>query len=258
MANLGKSPFDDASGLSADLNSRGSGKINEHLTGNLVVDGTITSSGGGEVIPNAAFFETENFAGTGVLPIIGTDVSDNTVVNAATGKLIELAFNKVNKGNISATALTYPAFNLSDGSDKNYNVEVYAAGTAYSLTNTAAALDFGTTDPSLVLNKAGTYLIFGRVNLKYNAATFAAVRTATLKLRRTNNTAADLTNGTMTAATQIITTLTYTMGVFSLPPVIYTTAVLTDAITIFGNLDVVPTAGSLDAVEASIVAVRLF
>jgi hypothetical protein len=133
---------------------------------------------------------------------------------------------------------------------------VHAAGTAYSLTATPAKLDFGTTDPSFTLVNAGTYLLQARVRLDYNAATFAAVRTATLKLRRTNNTAADLTNGSVAAATQIVTTLSGTFIVRSWP-VIYSTANNDDTIEIFGSLDVVPSAGSLDAVEASIIVTKL-
>lgn len=155
-------------------------------------------------------------------------------------------------------SVTADEFLLTDGSDKNYSLATYAAGTAYALTATPAALDFGTTDPVVTLAKAGTYLLLARVNLKYNAATFAASRTVTLKLRRTNNTAADLTNGTLTSLTDIITTKTYTFGVFDLPRIIYTTTNTNDAITIFGDVSVIPTAGSLDAVAAEIVAVRLY
>lgn len=138
------------------------------------------------------------------------------------------------------------------------SLTVYAAGTAYSLTNTAAALDFGTTDPALVITSAGTWLLLARVRVDYTAATFAAVRTGTLKLRRTNNTAADLGNGSASFLTDIITTLTYTLDVLSLPPVIYVTTNANDAITIFGDISVVPTAGSLDCVQAEIVAIKLF
>lgn len=134
----------------------------------------------------------------------------------------------------------------------------YAAGTAYSLTNTAAALDFGTTDPSITITTAGTYLIVGRVRLDFNGATFAAVRTVTLKFRRTNNTAADLTGGTTAFKTPIVTTLSSTMDIVPLPPVIYTTANTNDAVTIFGDVSVVPSAGTLDAVEAEVVAVRIY
>lgn len=136
--------------------------------------------------------------------------------------------------------------------------QVYASGTAYTLTNTSTALDFGTTDPSVTLTQPGTYLIFSRANLKYTGATFAASRTVTLKLSRTNNTAADVTNATATFLTDIITTLTYTAGIVQLPPVLYTTSNDSDVITIKGDVSVVPTAGSLDVTAAEIIAVRLF
>lgn len=141
---------------------------------------------------------------------------------------------------------------------KKTPLTVYAAGTAYSLTATSAALVFGTTSPAKVIDAPGVYLLLARVRVDYNGATFAAVRTGTLKLRRTNNTAADLTNGSTSFKTDIITTLTYTLADIFLPPVIYTTTASDDAITIFGDISVVPTAGSLDCVEAEIVAVRLF
>lgn len=136
-------------------------------------------------------------------------------------------------------------------------LSVYAAGTVYSLTNAQAAVVFGTTSPSLTINAAGSYLILGQCELNYNAATFAAVRNATVKLRRTNNTAADLTNATVTAKTQIITTLTFTLDTLILPAVIYTTTNTDDIISLFGGLDTAPTAGSLDIVAASIVALKL-
>lgn len=150
------------------------------------------------------------------------------------------------------------AFNLLDGSDKNYTKTIAAAGTAYALTDTAAALDFGTTDPVLVIDKAGTYLISGSVNVKYNGATFAAGRTVTIKIRRTNNTAADLTGGTVVTVTGIVTTVTETFAVIALGPVVYTTTNTNDSLTIFGDVSVVPTAGSLDVIAASLTAVRLY
>lgn len=102
------------------------------------------------------------------------------------------------------------------------------------------------------------YLLLARVRVDYTGATFAAVRTGTLKLRRTNNTAADIANSTVQYLTDIITTLTYTLEVIDLPPIVYTTTNSDDSISIFGDISVVPTAGSLDTVEASIVAVKIF
>jgi len=141
---------------------------------------------------------------------------------------------------------------------KKSPLTVYAAGTAYSLTATPTALNFGTTSPALTIDAAGTYLLMAKVRVDYNAATFAAVRTGTLKFRRTNNTAADLTNGSNGFKTDIITTLTYTLAEITLAPIIYVTTATNDALTIFGDISVIPTAGSLDCVEACIVAVRLF
>lgn len=253
----GRNPFDAADGVVEDLVPKFGG-LNigsaQQPFENLYVNNVI---GALEVLDNNVYLEAANAAGSGILKLIKGDASDNTVINAKTGKVISLAVNEVVKGSISVSAITYPAFNLTDGSDKNYNLAINAVGTAYSLTTTPTALTFGTTSPALTINKAGTYLLLGRVNVKYNGATFAASRVVTLKLRRTNNTAADLTNGTMTAATDIVTTKTFTFGTFELPPIVYTTANLTDAITIFGDVAVAPTAGSLDTVEASIVAIRL-
>lgn len=139
----------------------------------------------------------------------------------------------------------------------NSSQTVYGAGTAYSLTQTPALLNLGTTPVSIVLANPGTYLLMARAVLEYNGATFAASRVVTLKLRRTNNTAADLANSSMAVNTAIVTTITNTFGDFVLPVVIYTTQNSNDIIQIFGDVGTVPTAGSLDAVAGEIVAIRI-
>jgi hypothetical protein len=137
-------------------------------------------------------------------------------------------------------------------------VTAYASGTAYPLTTTPALLDFGTTDPSITLTTAGTWLLTARVRIDYNAATFAANRTVSLKLRRTNNTASDITATPNAFKTEIITTLSHTAMVVEFPAVAYTTSNITDIIQMFGSVDTLPSAGTIDAVEASITAVYLF
>lgn len=139
-----------------------------------------------------------------------------------------------------------------------YNLSSIAAGTAYVVTATTAAVDFGTTDPSITIDQAGTYLILADVQLRYNAATFVANRTVTTRLRRTNNTAAYLGSADNTALTRVITTVTDEMGVFPINPLVYTTANTNDIVTIFIGIDTAPSAGSLDTVEATIIAVRLY
>ncbi len=140
------------------------------------------------------------------------------------------------------------------------NLSAYASGTPYQLTATPALLNFGTTDPTLTITSAGVWLILARARIDYTAATFAAVRTGTLKLRRTNNTAADIAASPAGFLTDIITTLTYTLGVIDLQPIIYTTTNTAppDVLELWGSISVVPSAGSLDASEASLVAIKLF
>lgn len=139
-----------------------------------------------------------------------------------------------------------------------YNVSVYAAGTAYSLTNTAAAIDVGTTDPAIVLDKAGTYLIMGQVNLQYAGAT-VSTETATLKVRRTNNTAADL-SALVVVDLPVATTLTHMYGIVPIPPFVYTTTATDDAVALFGNVSAGLSAGTINvtAIGTSLVAVRLY
>lgn len=134
---------------------------------------------------------------------------------------------------------------------------VYAAGTAYSLTNTAARVTFGTTSPILTLTAAGTYLLMAQFRLDYNAATFVADRIITMKLRRTNNTAADLTAASIQLITAIVTTVTQTFDTGFIPVVVYTTANTNDDIEMWGSINTVPSAGSMDVSAASIVALKI-
>lgn len=213
-------------------------------------------------VQNAGYFEvtakSDNLHWTGTY----LNVPDNTNAgaNCPAGSQVSPAgptfANPVTValGGTNATTASAARANLGVG---GASLTVYAAGTAYQLTSTPAALVFGTTSPSLTINAVGTWLLLGRVRVDYNGATFAAVRTGTLKWRRTNNTAADLTNGSGSFLTDIITTLSYTLEVFNLPPVVYVTTNTNDVITIFGDISVVPSAGSLDCVQAEIIAIKL-
>lgn len=134
--------------------------------------------------------------------------------------------------------------------------------TAQSLTSSSAALNLGTGSAVMkdtLRSGLSTYLIRSQVVLKYNAATFAANRTVTLKLRRINKTATDLANSTITLTTDITTTVTGTFMVVNLPDVIYTAiSGASDIIQIFGGLDTAPTAGSLDVTQGYIMATKIY
>lgn len=136
-------------------------------------------------------------------------------------------------------------------------LSVYAAGAVYTLTATPAAVDFGTTDPIITVNAAGTYSLRARVRVALNAATFAANQTLTVKLRRTNNTATDVANAIATWIVPIISAQSNTLAIIILPEVFYTTALTNDTIQLFADISVVPSAGTISIDAASIVAVRL-
>src|SRR6185369_1987982 len=217
MQQFGRSPFDDPSGLCNHLLPTADAVYDIGAPTNRIRNLYVSGSVIGAVfdLANNQWLQARNAADSAFLKLLKADASNNTVLNALTGKVINLQINEVTKAALSASALTLSsgvALNLSDGSDKNYEKAIAAAGTAYSLTNTPAALDFGTTDPSLVIDKAGTYLLLARYNLKYNGATFAAARAVTMKLRRTNNTPADLTGGSTVLTTDIVTTKTFTFN----------------------------------------------
>lgn len=178
-----------------------------------------------------------------------------------------LIFGVAAIGSISATTkatLNGTSFSLASGVAYHlagvalHNpLTVYAAGAVYTLTAVSAAVDFGTTDPIITVNAAGTYAIRARIRVALNAATFAANQTLTVKLRRTNNTAADVANSSATWVVPIVTAQTNTLAVIILPEVLYTTALTTDTIQLFSDISVVPSAGTISIDAASIVAVRL-
>lgn len=135
----------------------------------------------------------------------------------------------------------------------------YGAGTAFQfpVTNTPAAVVFGTTSPAIVIPEAGVWLIQAQIHLVRTGMTVTN-QTAQVKIRRTNNTANDV--GVVPVIDLPASTLlTDTLGVVALPPVEYTTANNDDALTIFGSVNTALGAGTLDAVAigTSITALRI-
>jgi len=222
--------------------------------GQNVFSGDGTDKGNFEVIskPAATSIELEFLGYSGDSAPASVIASGSMLVPSGTQPAGPIAIADGGTGTTTAT-LARAALGVGGA-----NLSVYAAGTAYQLTATPALLNFGTTDPSLVITSPGVWLLLARARIDYTGATFAAVRTGTLKLRRTNNTAADIGNSSAQFLTEIITTLTYTLDVIDLQPIIYTTTNSDDIIQLWGDISVIPTAGSLDTSEASIVAIKLF
>jgi hypothetical protein len=176
--------------------------------------------------------------------------------NVNAGGTIISGGNMTDGGISSAGAVISTAGGLLSSQANSYSG--YLTGTAYTMTGSSAAITGGTTSPAVTLSTAGTYLIQGGFVLEYVAATYAANQTATIKFRRTNNTATDLTNATTTVELRVLTTLTDNAGSGPIPAVIYT-ATAGDAISVFGTLSATPSAGSVTAnVGTWILATRLY
>ena len=146
---------------------------------------------------------------------------------------------------------------VSDGSARSRFFEEYGAGTNYTLTTSAAAVNMGTTDPSITVTEAGDYRVSGWVNLLVNNAQPGAGITVTLTLRRTNNTAADLGDGSVVlSALEIGSAYTNSVPVYWEASE-YTTANTDDALTIFASISGSLTSGTIEVDDCFIKAQRI-
>lgn len=132
----------------------------------------------------------------------------------------------------------------------------YASGSSYTLTTSSSKVDFGTTDPSITIGAAGTYLIYTNLKIDYAGVT-TALNACSFKLRRTNNTAADLPNAVTTFNVPALTLASGTGGDVDIPLIVYSTLNTNDTVELWGNRSGGLTLGSINVSEASIVAVRI-
>lgn len=177
-----------------------------------------------------------------------TNASGNTT-NTLEGRLLGAV--------LTDSGTLFDCSNFSSGEGNMRAVyEIAAAGAAYTLTNSQAALNFGTTDPELTIPQPGRYLITARIRSKMVGATFAATKAMTMNIRRTNNTAANLSGGSTANDTGVVTTVTQTF-VDSTWECVYITPRSDDVITVFGDIETVPSAGSLTINACKITAERL-
>lgn len=152
-----------------------------------------------------------------------------------------------------------PFVDSVDGTTPLNNInQVVAAGTAYTMTNAYGSLTFGTTSPILTIANAGTYAVYVDVQLNLVGATYATYDSATIKLRRTNNTAADLAGSTFGTFIPTITTITAIGPYLHVGPIKYQTTNTNDTITVQGVLGTTPAAGSVTATACTITAIRAY
>lgn len=196
-------------------------------------------------------------------PVYITGAGTFVVVSVPSANSLQLQYLNYDTNTESGNPVTLGAgvspggFNGTNATVPDDQASAYGSGTAYTLTTTPAAVVMGTASPDVTLTAAGTWVIFSRVRVDNVGATFAANRTVTAKLRRINNTAGDLANASAAYQTGIITTITNTGMILTMPPVFYATAATDDNIQLWASIDVLPSAGSITVSQCEIVAYRI-
>lgn len=151
-----------------------------------------------------------------------------------------------------------PLVDSVDGTTPLNNInQVVASGTAYTMTTSYASLDFGTTDPVLTIANAGTYALYVNVQTSL-VGTTATTQTMSFKLRRTNNTAADLPGSTFTQHLPAATVETGLGPSISIGPIKYTTVNTDDTVAVQGLLSASLGAGTVTASGCTITAIRMY
>lgn len=139
------------------------------------------------------------------------------------------------------------------------NQTASCSGTAYTLTNALTTVTCGTTSPTMTISTAGTYLVMWNARVDHSGATYAANRTITVALARTNNTPGTITGGGQSLITNVITTTTETAEGGNMSSfVLYTTTNTNDVLVLQALVSVVATAGSSVVSTAKMLALRLF
>ncbi len=178
-----------------------------------------------------------------------------------------LATNIVNAGTVTQESVATSQATVKTYLDNlMFQTRSSNRASTWQLTATYAAADFTSgTDPAVSLTTAGTYKIEADLCVQYASAAYylSATKNITFKLRRTNNTAADLTN---TEVTNYLSSSTVgggfgeydTQMCMTITADDYTTTNTNDSITVFGDLQALPDAGSVDVNYLSIYAERIF
>jgi hypothetical protein len=193
----------------------------KRLAAVLLTFGVLTALGATAIGTKAT--DTDKVAGqtptaTGLSAITAADAAALRNAAGASSGVFPIGIG----GTGASTAATARA-NLGLG----HSVAAYAAGTG-TLTATFAAVSFSTTNPVVVLDQPGTWRISARVQINSSNSADQQVQ---FKLRRTNNSAADIANSAVTFTVLGGQDLDHFVEI---PLVYYTTANANDSLTVFG------------------------
>lgn len=222
---------------------------------------------------NAFTLTTADFTVPAISGNVAVSVANNSWMAVGQNIFVQGAgyFSVASLSGTTTVTLTYLNYNgnTAAGNTITAGAQVSPGGTQPADTLLPALSFYGvggsqvvTATPSQALSSTvtladGTYLLMATARYDYVGATFAANQTVNTKLRRTNNTAADIPDAVAEFETSVITTQSNTAMIVTLPPVTYA-ATAGDIIDVFSSIDVVPSVGDLKLIEVSLVAIKLF
>lgn len=119
----------------------------------------------------------------------------------------------------------------------------------YVMTNATAQVAINSTNVAVSLDSGRPYRVRGQFVLLFNGATYSGGQTLQIKLRRTNNTAADLPGATLNITLPAMTTNTQSLSVF-FESELYVPGASNDTIAAFANVSATPSAGDVRIVES--------
>ncbi len=188
-------------------------------------------------------------------------------INKPTSFNDSVRFTKISTATVIDSILTFHNGKMyklaTTTTNAGYTISAYSAGTFPILTATSVPLDFGTTDPIITIDQAGTYQITISAFYNTSGATYTDTAKAQMTLRRTNNTAANIANTNDSCIISIMTTSTQLAGKL-VSQIVYTTSNdathgtnICDILSLYGSVTRTPSAGSVKCRRAWIVAVKL-
>jgi hypothetical protein len=244
------------------INTKVNGKASASTT--ITINGTAQNLSAnrtwnvGDVLTSGSYSDPSWINAIAWSKITGAPSFLTTEVDGSATNEIELPTQTGQSGKVLSTNGSTPSWITPATSAGLNNFTAYASGTVYSLTNSSAKVDFGTTDPTITITTPGTYLILTGIKVEYAGVTTLATQTCNFKLRRTNNTAADLANASTNFNVPVVTLLTQTGGDCDINGIIYTTSNSNDIIEMWGNRGANLSAGNINVGEASIIAIRIY
>lgn len=180
---------------------------------------------------------------------VGVTCPQGSIVTAS-GALSNALNPANNLSDVASVITSLTNLGLNTGALTSYQV---GGSTALGAVTTATPLN-----ATVTLTATGTWLLFAHVRYDLAAASITTnTTTVSAKIRRTNNTPGDITGAIANLLVPASTTLTNSCAVMDTPPALYA-GTLNDVLSICGYYAGAPTAGAINAVEAALVAVRLF